>query len=81
MTQKDALFKGQKKKKQIAVNRHGKSITTRKGKRVVKPNKVTKEMDSDKVFCFLLRFLNNCYHIIIQFLFASYNLAKRGVFC
>ncbi|KAL5707856.1 hypothetical protein ACHQM5_018711 [Ranunculus cassubicifolius] len=60
MTQKDALFKGQKKKKQIAVNRHGKSITTRKGKRVVKPNKVTKEMDTDKE---LTKFINHCNEV------------------
>nr|CAN61151.1 hypothetical protein VITISV_013772 [Vitis vinifera] len=48
MTQKSNLFKGQPKRKVIAPNRHGKPCQTRKGKRVVKPSKVTKEMDADR---------------------------------
>ncbi|KAL3832968.1 hypothetical protein ACJIZ3_007704 [Penstemon smallii] len=39
MTQKGSLFKGQKKKKSIPLNRHGKTSVTRKGKRAVKPSK------------------------------------------
>jgi hypothetical protein len=49
MTQKSNQFKGQQKRKTIAPNRHGKSIQTRKGKRNVKPTKMTKEMDTDRV--------------------------------
>ncbi|CAA0827235.1 Unknown protein [Striga hermonthica] len=49
MTQKANLFKGQQKKKSIPPNRHGKVAYTRKGKRVVKPSKVTKDMETDKL--------------------------------
>ncbi|PWA42727.1 hypothetical protein CTI12_AA541760 [Artemisia annua] len=49
MTQKATLFKGQQKRKTIPPSRHGKAPKTRKGKRVVKPGKVTKEMDSERV--------------------------------
>ncbi|KAA3462156.1 ARID domain-containing protein C08B11.3 [Gossypium australe] len=49
MTQKGNLFKGQKKQKTIPPNRHGKVPHIRKGKRVVKPSKMTKEMDADRV--------------------------------
>ncbi|KAF3437350.1 hypothetical protein FNV43_RR20103 [Rhamnella rubrinervis] len=48
MTQKSALFKGQQKRKTIPPNRHGKAPVTRKGKRIVKPSKFTKEMDTDR---------------------------------
>ncbi|MED6136070.1 hypothetical protein PIB30_052487 [Stylosanthes scabra] len=48
MTQKSNLFKGQKKNKSIPPNRHGKAPSVRKGKRIVKPSKVTKEMDADR---------------------------------
>ncbi|XP_030517222.1 uncharacterized protein LOC115730757 [Rhodamnia argentea] len=49
MTQKSNLFKGQQKKKIIPPNRHGKAPPTRKGKRFVKPLKVTKDMEMDRV--------------------------------
>uniref|UniRef100_A0A7N2R2E5 Uncharacterized protein n=1 Tax=Quercus lobata TaxID=97700 RepID=A0A7N2R2E5_QUELO len=49
MTQKANLFKGQQKKKSVPPNRHGKPSVTRKGKRFVKPAKVTKEMDVDRL--------------------------------
>ncbi|XP_022770115.1 uncharacterized protein LOC111313699 isoform X2 [Durio zibethinus] len=48
MTQKGNLFKGHKKQKTIPPNRHGKLPHIRKGKRVVKPSKLTKEMDADR---------------------------------
>ncbi|KAK6120808.1 hypothetical protein DH2020_045453 [Rehmannia glutinosa] len=57
MTQKGNLFKGQQKKKSIPPSRHGKISHTRKGKRVVKPSKVTKEMETDKE---LSKFINYC---------------------
>ncbi|XP_054789519.1 uncharacterized protein LOC129314494 [Prosopis cineraria] len=57
MTQKAALFKGQKKKKSIPPNRHGKVAHTRKGKRFVKPSKVTREMDTDRE---VSKFINHC---------------------
>ncbi|KAI9116681.1 hypothetical protein K1719_012339 [Acacia pycnantha] len=60
MTQKTALFKGQKKKKSIPPNRHGKVPQTRKGKKFVKPSKVTKEMDVDRE---LSKFINHCNEI------------------
>ncbi|KAL0377177.1 UNVERIFIED_CONTAM: hypothetical protein Scaly_0835300 [Sesamum calycinum] len=60
MTQKGSLFKGQQKKKSIPPNRHGKVSHTRKGKRVVKPSKVTKEMDADKE---LSKFINYCNEV------------------
>ncbi|TYJ04687.1 hypothetical protein E1A91_A12G109000v1 [Gossypium mustelinum] len=52
MTQKGNLFKGQKKQKTIPPNRHG--------KRVVKPSKMTKEMDADRE---LTKFINHCNEI------------------
>ncbi|TVU22625.1 hypothetical protein EJB05_32338 [Eragrostis curvula] len=60
MTQKQSLFKGQSKKKTIPPNRHGKAPHVRKGKRVVKPNKFTKDMDADKE---LTKFINHCNEI------------------
>ncbi|KAF7836082.1 Peptide chain release factor 2 like [Senna tora] len=57
MTQKATLFKGQQKKKSIPPNRHGKVPQTRKGKRFVKPSKVSKEMDTDRE---LSKFINFC---------------------
>ncbi|XP_011091768.1 uncharacterized protein LOC105172126 [Sesamum indicum] len=60
MTQKGNLFKGQQKKKSIPPNRHGKVSHTRKGKRAVKPSKVTKEMDADKE---LSKFINYCNEV------------------
>ncbi|KAK4842439.1 hypothetical protein QYF36_021699 [Acer negundo] len=57
MTQKGGLFKGQQKKKTIPPNRHGKAVQTRKGKRNVKPSKVTKDMDVDRE---VTKFINNC---------------------
>ncbi|MCE2055515.1 hypothetical protein HAX54_042793 [Datura stramonium] len=47
MTQKANLFKGQQKKKSVP-SRHGKAPQIRKGKRVVKPSKNTKQMDVDR---------------------------------
>ncbi|XP_061373953.1 uncharacterized protein LOC133316243 [Gastrolobium bilobum] len=49
MTQKTNLFKGQAKKKSIPPDRHGKVPLTHKGKRFVKPSKVTKDMDADRI--------------------------------
>ncbi|XP_073128305.1 uncharacterized protein [Henckelia pumila] len=60
MTQKGNLFKGLKKSKSIPANRHGKPPTTRKGKRVVKPSKLTKQMDADKE---LSKFINHCNEV------------------
>ncbi|XP_062208449.1 uncharacterized protein LOC133909936 [Phragmites australis] len=60
MTQKQSLFKGQKKNKSIPPSRHGKAPHVRKGKRVVKPNKFTKDMDADKE---LTKFINHCNEI------------------
>ncbi|GMY22553.1 hypothetical protein FCV25MIE_17794 [Fagus crenata] len=57
MTQKANLFKGQQKKKSVPLNRHGKASLTRKGKRNVKPSKVTKEMDVDRE---VSKFINHC---------------------
>ncbi|KAG6575705.1 hypothetical protein SDJN03_26344, partial [Cucurbita argyrosperma subsp. sororia] len=57
MTQKATLFKGQQKRKTIPPNRHGKIPQTRKGKRVVKPSKTTKEMETDRE---LSKFINYC---------------------
>ncbi|XP_047150559.1 uncharacterized protein LOC124822581 [Vigna umbellata] len=57
MTQKANLFKGKAKKKSIPPNRHGKAPVTRKGKRFVKPSKVTKEMDADRVSPFSSSFI------------------------
>ncbi|KAF3437354.1 hypothetical protein FNV43_RR20107 [Rhamnella rubrinervis] len=60
MTQKSALFKGQQKRKTIPPNRHGKAPVTRKGKRIVKPSKFTKEMDTDRE---LTKFINHCNEV------------------
>ncbi|XP_002517757.2 uncharacterized protein LOC8259260 [Ricinus communis] len=60
MTQKGNLFKGKQKKKTIPPNRHGKIPPTRKGKRYVKPSKVTKEMDADRE---LSKFINHCNEV------------------
>ncbi|KAI3445066.1 hypothetical protein Pfo_001731 [Paulownia fortunei] len=60
MTQKRILLKGQQKKKSIPPNRHGKTSHTRKGKRVVKPSKVTKEMGADKD---LSKFISDCNEV------------------
>ncbi|GMH30631.1 hypothetical protein Nepgr_032474 [Nepenthes gracilis] len=60
MTQKPTLFKGQLKKKAIPPNRHGKTSQTRKGKRFVKPLKMTKEMDADRE---LSKFINYCNEV------------------
>ncbi|KAK3018109.1 hypothetical protein RJ639_003480 [Escallonia herrerae] len=60
MMQKSNMFKGQQKKKSVPPSRHGKLHTIRKGKRVVKPYKVTKEMDSDQE---LSKFINYCNEV------------------
>ncbi|KAH7849330.1 hypothetical protein Vadar_016374 [Vaccinium darrowii] len=60
MTQKANLFKGQQKRKSIPPSRHGKIPVTRKGKRVVKPSKVTKEMDADRE---MSKFINYCNEV------------------
>ncbi|KAI3510887.1 hypothetical protein L2E82_30242 [Cichorium intybus] len=60
MTQKATLFKGQQKRKTIPPSRHGKAPKTRKGKRVVKPANVTKEMDTDRE---LSKFINYCNEV------------------
>ncbi|KAL6989714.1 hypothetical protein U1Q18_015465, partial [Sarracenia purpurea var. burkii] len=60
MTQTANLFKGQQKKKTIPPNRHGKISHNRKGKRLVKPSKVTKEMDADRE---LSKFINYCNEV------------------
>ncbi|XP_010545122.1 PREDICTED: uncharacterized protein LOC104817576 [Tarenaya hassleriana] len=57
MTQKSNLFKGQQKRKAIPPNRHGKTSQTRKGKRYVKPSKITKDLDTDRE---LTKFINQC---------------------
>lgn len=54
------MFKGQQKKKSIPPSRHGKIPTTRKGKRVIKPSKVTKEMDANRE---LSKFINHCNEV------------------
>ncbi|KAJ0038001.1 hypothetical protein Pint_23899 [Pistacia integerrima] len=48
MTQKGNLFKGKQNKKVTPANRHRKAVHIRKGKRVVKPSKITKDMDTDR---------------------------------
>ncbi|TKY67961.1 hypothetical protein E2542_SST10858 [Spatholobus suberectus] len=60
MTQKANLFKGQAKKKSIPPNRHGKVPVTRKGKRFMKPSKVTKDMDTHRE---VSKFINHCNEI------------------
>lgn len=49
MTQKSNQFKGQQKKKSVPPSRHGKATRIRKGKRNVKPSKVTADMETDRV--------------------------------
>ncbi|CAN1190517.1 hypothetical protein LINPERPRIM_LOCUS40088 [Linum perenne] len=61
MTQKSGLFKGQQKKKPIPPSRHGKAPKIRKGKRNVKPSKMTSEMDADKQE--LTKFINQCNEV------------------
>ncbi|KAL9226463.1 hypothetical protein vseg_002274 [Gypsophila vaccaria] len=56
MTQKSNMFKGQQKKV-VAASRHGKSAHIRKGKRAIKPSKITKDMDANRD---LTKFINNC---------------------
>ncbi|KAL8260225.1 hypothetical protein R6Q59_028178 [Mikania micrantha] len=60
MTQKAALFKGQQKRKSVPPSRHGKTPKTRKGKRVVKPAKITEQMDKDRE---LSKFINYCNEV------------------
>ncbi|KAK4787934.1 hypothetical protein SAY86_011767 [Trapa natans] len=60
MTQKANLFKGQQKKKSIPPNRHGKVPQIRKGKRFVKPSKVTKDMETDRE---ISKFINQCNEV------------------
>ncbi|RXI05332.1 hypothetical protein DVH24_006589 [Malus domestica] len=60
MTQKGKLFKGQQKRKTIPPNRHGKMTQIRKGKRVIKPSKVTGDMDSDRE---ITKFINHCNEV------------------
>uniref|UniRef100_A0A7N0VC19 Uncharacterized protein n=1 Tax=Kalanchoe fedtschenkoi TaxID=63787 RepID=A0A7N0VC19_KALFE len=60
MTQKTNLFKGKQKKKSIPPSRHGKPAATRKGKRVVKPSKVTSGMEADRE---VSKFINYCNEV------------------
>ncbi|ONK63682.1 uncharacterized protein A4U43_C07F17800 [Asparagus officinalis] len=60
MTQKGNLFKGIKKNKSIPPNRHGKVPCTRKGKRFVKPSKITNDMETNRE---LSKFINHCNEI------------------
>ncbi|KAG0500792.1 hypothetical protein HPP92_000864 [Vanilla planifolia] len=60
MTQKGDLFKGQKKKKTIPPNRHGKVPQIRKGKRIFNPSNVTKDMKANRE---LSKFINQCNEI------------------
>ncbi|KAJ0231207.1 2,3-bisphosphoglycerate-dependent phosphoglycerate mutase [Hirschfeldia incana] len=60
MTQKSNQFKGQQKKKTVALNRHGKAVQTRKGRRYMKPSKTTKELDTDRE---LTKFINHCNEV------------------
>ncbi|KAK6140414.1 hypothetical protein DH2020_025841 [Rehmannia glutinosa] len=57
MWQKRNLLKGQQRKKSIPPSCHGETSRTRKGTRVVKPSKETKEMDADAESS---KFINNC---------------------
>ncbi|KAL4186990.1 hypothetical protein AMTRI_Chr09g36920 [Amborella trichopoda] len=74
MTQKDKLFKGQRIKKTLPVNRHGKAPSTRKGKRFKKPSNITKDMEKDRE---VSKFINQCNEIKVV------NLASKegGEFC
>ncbi|XP_042389350.1 uncharacterized protein LOC121981073 [Zingiber officinale] len=60
MTQKGSLFKGQQKRRTIPPNRHGKTSQTRKGKKYLKPSKISKEMETDRE---LSKFINHCNEI------------------
>ncbi|XP_074576043.1 uncharacterized protein LOC141832439 [Curcuma longa] len=60
MTQKGSLFKGQQKRRTIPPNRHGKTSQTRKGKKYLKPSKISKEMEADRE---LSKFINHCNEI------------------
>ncbi|CAL9004246.1 hypothetical protein PRUPE_2G024400 [Prunus persica] len=60
MTQKGKLFKGQQKKKTIPPSRHGKITQTRKGKRVIKPSKISSDMDADRE---ITKFINQCNEV------------------
>ncbi|CAN7118534.1 unnamed protein product [Brassica rapa subsp. narinosa] len=60
MMQKSNQFKGQQKKKTVALNRHGKSFQNRKGRRYMKPSKTTKELDTDRE---LTKFINHCNEV------------------
>ncbi|GLT84212.1 hypothetical protein SLE2022_024570 [Rubroshorea leprosula] len=65
MTQKGNLFKGQQKKKMIPPNRHGKiprlvKVFNNFGKRVVKPSKMTNDIDTDRE---LTKFISHCNEI------------------
>ncbi|WOK99106.1 hypothetical protein Cni_G07818 [Canna indica] len=60
MTQKGNLYKGLQKKKTIPPNRHGKAPQIRKGKRALKPSKMTKELEADKE---VSKFINHCNEI------------------
>ncbi|XP_031477410.1 uncharacterized protein LOC116248644 [Nymphaea colorata] len=60
MTQKQVLFKGQQKKKTLPPSRHGKPPQGRKGKRFIKPSKITREMEMDKE---VTKFINQCNEI------------------
>ncbi|KAL8154985.1 uncharacterized protein LOC141661389 [Apium graveolens] len=60
MTQKSSLFKGKQKKKIAPPSRHGKAPAIRKGKRAIKPSKVTKEMDASRE---LSKFINHCNEV------------------
>ncbi|KAK9683025.1 hypothetical protein RND81_10G113400 [Saponaria officinalis] len=57
MTQKSKMFKGQQKKKIAAASNHGKNAHIRKGKRAIKPSKITKDMDANRE---ITKFINNC---------------------
>ncbi|KNA15798.1 hypothetical protein SOVF_094890 [Spinacia oleracea] len=60
MTQKANMFKGKQKKKAVPPSRHGKDSHIRKGKRAIKPLKVTKEMDASKD---VSKFINYCNEV------------------
>ncbi|KAF3485066.1 hypothetical protein F2Q69_00056653 [Brassica cretica] len=60
MTQKSNQLKGKQKKKTVALNRHGKSVQNRKGRRYMKPSKTTKELDTDRE---LTKFINHCNEV------------------
>ncbi|RVW40777.1 hypothetical protein CK203_080717 [Vitis vinifera] len=78
MTQKSNLFKGQPKRKVIAPNRHGKPCQTRKGKRVVKPSKVTKEMDADRIGSALIELVGFVFHKLLRGLIERNSLVDEA---